>query len=79
MEQDQVKECWHQNVTQCHDTYITEFLPRLADWTRHDVTSHEMIYDDANTYLPTVKNRNVRRASGNPARSILRRRHLTTL
>ena len=28
MEQDQVKECWHQNVTQCHDTYITEFLPR---------------------------------------------------
>jgi len=27
MEQDQVKECWHQNVTQCHDTYITEFLP----------------------------------------------------
>jgi hypothetical protein len=30
MEQDQVKECWHQNVTQCHDTYITEFLPRLT-------------------------------------------------
>ena len=27
MENDQVKECWHQNVTQCHDTYITEFLP----------------------------------------------------
>lgn len=27
MESDQVKECWHQNVTQCHDTYITEFLP----------------------------------------------------
>ena len=27
MENDQVKECWHQNITQCHDTYITEFLP----------------------------------------------------
>ncbi|XP_023338332.1 uncharacterized protein LOC111709001 [Eurytemora carolleeae] len=27
MENDEVKECWHQNVTQCHDTYITEFLP----------------------------------------------------
>jgi hypothetical protein len=23
MENDQVKECWHQNVTQCHDSYIT--------------------------------------------------------
>jgi hypothetical protein len=27
MVKDQVKECWHQNVTQCHDTYVTEFLP----------------------------------------------------
>ena len=35
MEQDQVKECWHQNVTQCHDTYITEFLPRYHDTSQH--------------------------------------------
>jgi hypothetical protein len=27
MESDQVKVCWHQNVTQCHDTYVTEFFP----------------------------------------------------
>ena len=27
MVKDQIKECWHQNVTQCHDTYVTEFLP----------------------------------------------------
>ena len=27
MVKDQVKECWHENVTQCHDTYVTEFLP----------------------------------------------------
>ena len=27
MVKDQIKECWHQNITQCHDTYITEFLP----------------------------------------------------
>ena len=35
MEQDQVKECWHQNVTQCHDTYITEFLPRYHGMSQH--------------------------------------------
>jgi len=27
MVKDQIKECWHQNVTHCHDTYVTEFLP----------------------------------------------------
>ena len=27
MVKDSVKECWHQNVTQCHDSYVTEFLP----------------------------------------------------
>jgi len=27
MVKDQVKECWHENITQCHDTYVTEFLP----------------------------------------------------
>ena len=27
MVKDQIKECWHQNVTQCHDSYVTEFLP----------------------------------------------------
>ena len=27
MVRDQLKECWHQNVSQCHDTYVTEFLP----------------------------------------------------
>ena len=27
MVKDQVKECWHENVTQCHDTFMTEFLP----------------------------------------------------
>jgi len=25
MEKQQIKECWHQNVTACHDTYVTEF------------------------------------------------------
>lgn len=27
MEKTPVKECWTQNVTQCHDTYVTEFKP----------------------------------------------------
>ena len=27
MEKQPVKECWHQNVTACHDTYVTEFRP----------------------------------------------------
>ena len=27
VEKQQVKECWHQNVTQCHETYVTEFRP----------------------------------------------------
>ncbi len=27
MEKTQVKECWHQNVTACHETYVTEFRP----------------------------------------------------
>ena len=27
MEKKPVKECWHQNVTTCHDTYVTEFRP----------------------------------------------------
>lgn len=25
MEKTPVKECWHQNVTACHETYVTEF------------------------------------------------------
>ena len=25
MEKEQIKECWHQNVSSCHDTYVTEF------------------------------------------------------
>jgi len=34
MEKTPIKECWTQNVTQCHDTYVTEFKPnqvRLAN------------------------------------------------
>jgi len=27
MEKQPIKECWTQNVTQCHDTYVTEFKP----------------------------------------------------
>ena len=27
MVKDSIKECWHQNVTQCHDSYVTEFKP----------------------------------------------------
>ena len=27
MEKQPVKECWHQNVTSCHETYVTEFRP----------------------------------------------------
>ncbi len=27
MEKTQIKECWHQNVTACHETYVTEFRP----------------------------------------------------
>ena len=27
LEKQQVKECWHQNVTSCHDTFMTEFRP----------------------------------------------------
>ncbi|XP_040570222.1 uncharacterized protein [Lepeophtheirus salmonis] len=27
IEKQQVKECWTQNVTQCHDSFVTEFLP----------------------------------------------------
>ena len=25
LEKQQIKECWHQNVTSCHDTSVTEF------------------------------------------------------
>ena len=25
MEKQSIKECWHQNVSACHDTYVTEF------------------------------------------------------
>ena len=27
MEKQPVKECWHQNITACHETYVTEFRP----------------------------------------------------
>jgi len=27
LEKTQIKECWHQNVTACHETYVTEFKP----------------------------------------------------
>ena len=65
MEQDQVKECWHQNVTQCHDTYITEFLPR-CNVTSPYVTPCHLIsrYVMKHNCLVSAKSKSARKVSG---------------
>jgi hypothetical protein len=51
MVKDEVKECWHQNITQCHDTYITEFLPTQEQkceesfWKSCKIDFREMPYN----------------------------------
>ena len=46
-----VKECWHQNVTQCHDTFMTEFKPiqeRICEenfWKACKITFKEVGYN----------------------------------
>lgn len=51
MEKQPVKECWHQNVTQCHDTYMTEFKPiqeRVCEenfWKACKITFKEVGYN----------------------------------
>lgn len=51
LEKTQVKECWHQNVTQCHDTYMTEFKPiqeRICEenfWKACKITFKEVGYN----------------------------------
>lgn len=51
MVKDQIKECWHQNVTQCHDTYVTEFLPSQEQkceesfWKSCKIDFREMPYN----------------------------------
>ena len=51
LEKQAVKECWHQNVTQCHDTYVTEFLPSQEQkceesfWKSCKIDFREMPYN----------------------------------
>eukprot|EP00094_Tigriopus_californicus_P004243 TCALIF_04089-PA protein Name:"Protein of unknown function" AED:0.27 eAED:0.27 QI:0/0/0/0.25/1/1/4/0/438 len=51
MVKDQIKECWHQNITQCHDTYVTEFLPSQEQkceetfWKSCKIDFREMPYN----------------------------------
>ena len=37
MEKTPVKECWHQNVTACHETYVTEFRPNQEQVREYDM------------------------------------------
>ena len=51
MEKQPVKECWHQNVTACHDTYVTEFRPNQEQvceenfWKACKITFKEVGYN----------------------------------
>jgi len=51
LEKTQVKECWHQNVSQCHDTFMTEFKPiqeRICEenfWKACKITFKEVGYN----------------------------------
>ena len=51
MEKQAVKECWHQNVTQCHETYVTEFRPNQEQvceehfWKACKITFKEKAYN----------------------------------
>ena len=46
-----MKECWHQNVSQCHDTFMTEFKPiqeRICEenfWKACKITFKEVGYN----------------------------------
>ncbi|TRY69460.1 hypothetical protein TCAL_04088 [Tigriopus californicus] len=51
LEKQTVKECWHQNVTQCHETYVTEFRPNQEQvceehfWKACKITFKEKAYN----------------------------------
>jgi hypothetical protein len=51
VEKDNIKECWHENVTQCHDTFITEFIPQQEElceenfWKSCKITFKEEAYN----------------------------------
>ncbi len=51
MEKTPVKECWHQNVTACHETYVTEFRPNQEQvceenfWKACKITFKEVGYN----------------------------------
>jgi len=51
MEKTPVKECWHQNVTACHETYVTEFRPNQEQvceehfWKACKITFKEQAYN----------------------------------
>ena len=63
-EKQQVKECWHQNVTQCHETYVTEFKPNQERqceenfWKACKITFKERSFNYTLTtcMTPLVKN-----------------------
>merc|ERR1711935_376513 len=51
MEKTPVKECWHQNVSACHETYVTEFRPNQEQvceehfWKACKITFKEQAYN----------------------------------
>ena len=51
MEKQPVKECWHQNITACHETYVTEFRPNQEQvceenfWKACKITFKEVGYN----------------------------------
>ncbi len=51
VEKEDIKECWHENVTQCHDTFITEFRPQQEEvceenfWKACRITFKEKAYN----------------------------------
>lgn len=51
MEKQPVNECWHQNVTACHETYVTEFRPNQEQvceenfWKACKITFKEVGYN----------------------------------
>ena len=64
MEKTPVKECWHQNITACHDTYVTEFRPNQEQvceenfWKACKITFKEVGYNYTlkSCMKPLIKN-----------------------
>lgn len=66
LEKQQIKECWHDNVTQCHETYVTEFKPQQEQlceenfWKACKITFKETNFN----YTLQVKKEEVLQSTG---------------